>query len=128
LLNRLSLVEISTEVGDNVHKIFQTLNSAGVKLKQVDLLRNHFFMLLPTHGDELYTEVWRDMELRLGEAQLDRFFWAELVRTDSRVSKTDVYAAMQRKLEPLAHDESAVERELRRLNEDSHDYLAIISP
>ena len=128
LLSRLSLVEITTETGDNVHRIFQTLNSAGVKLKQVDLLRNHFFMLLPTRGEDLYVEVWRDMELRLGEAQLDRFFWAELVRTDARVSRTDVYAAMQRKLEPISHNESSVEHELRRLNVDSHDYLAIVAP
>jgi hypothetical protein len=128
LLSRLTLVEISTEPGDNVHRIFQTLNSAGVKLKQIDLLRNHFFMLLPTRGEKLYAELWRDMELRLGESILDRFFWAQLVRTDPRVSRTDVYAAMQRRLEPIATDEAAVESELRSLNQDSHSYLALVQP
>ena len=126
LLSRLTLVEITTEAGDSVHRIFQTLNSAGVKLKQVDLLRNHFFMLLPTRGEILYNEVWRDMELRLGEKQLDKFFWADLVRHDARVSRTDVYAAMQRRLEPIAHDEAAVENRLRQLNRDSVLFQAIL--
>ena len=83
-------------------------------------------MLLPSRGEQLYTEVWRDMELRLGEAQLDRFFWAQLVRHDARVSRTDVYAAMQRRLDPIAHSEADVEQELHRLNIDSFDYQRIV--
>jgi hypothetical protein len=128
LLTRMTLVEITTELGDNVHRIFQTLNSAGVKLKQVDLLRNHFFMLLPTRGETLYSEVWREMELRLGENQLDRFFWADLVRGDPRVSRSDVYASMQVRLDPISRDEAAVEAELRRLDADSCRYLALVEP
>ena len=127
LLSRLTLVEITTQAGDNVHRIFQTLNSAGVKLKQVDLLRNHFFMLLPNTGERLYIELWRDMELRLGERQLDRFFWAELVRRDARVSRTDVYAAMQRRLQPIERSEADVELYLRELNRDSHQYREIVA-
>ena len=57
IVARLSVVDITAEGGDNVHRIFQTLNSSGVRLDQVDLLRNHFFMLLPTAGDEVFATI-----------------------------------------------------------------------
>lgn len=131
LLTRLSLVEITTEAGDNVHRVFQTLNSSGVLLRQIDLLRNHFFMLLPTHGDRVYHDVWRDMELRLGEATLDRFMWASLVAFDQRVSRKSVFITMQKKLEGTSGgwpSESDVEAVLIGLNEDSREYLKLIQP
>lgn len=122
---RLTLVEIVTQNGDSVHQIFQTLNHAGVKLKQVDLLRNHFFMLLPTRGEELYAKVWRPMELRLGETALDRFFWANLVRRDARVTRNDVYAAMQRRLDKVAKTEDGVASVLLEYSSDLDAYAAI---
>jgi Protein of unknown function DUF262/Protein of unknown function (DUF1524) len=127
MLGRFALVEIDTEAGDNVHRIFQTLNSAGVKLTQVDLLRNHFFMLLPTRGEELYSTLWRQMELALGEGALDKYFWAELVRGDQRVSRQDVYAAMQRRLAGMT-SEASVADELVRLERDSREYAKILEP
>ena len=130
ILRRLSLVEILTEQGDNVHRVFQTLNSSGVMLKQVDLLRNHFFMLLPTHGDDLYRAVWRDMELRLGETAMDKFFWASLVPFDTRVARKTVFSTMQTRLarEGIEGSEERVETALRQLDRDSAEYLKLIEP
>lgn len=130
VLSRFNLVEIRTEQGDNVHRVFQTLNSSGVMLKQLDLLRNHFFMLLPTRADELYRSVWRDMELRLGESTLDKFFWASLVRYDTRVSRKTVFATMQARLarDRIESSEERVEKVLRRLNDDSVEYLKLVEP
>ncbi|WP_299520508.1 DUF262 domain-containing protein [uncultured Serinicoccus sp.] len=130
LLRRLTLIEVKTERGDNVHRVFQTLNSSGVRLKQVDLLRNHFFMLLPTNGEQLYLEVWRDMELRLGESAMDSYFWASLVPHDRRVSRKTVFSTMQDRLERdgTDRDESKVEAVLRELNQDSVQYLSLIDP
>ncbi|KZM78445.1 DUF262 domain-containing protein [Cellulosimicrobium sp. I38E] len=125
IIQRLTLVQIVTEPGDSVHQIFQTLNHAGVKLKQVDLLRNHFFMLLPTRGEQLYAKVWRRMELRIGESALDRFFWANLVRRDARVTRNDVYTAMQRRLDKVAKDEDAVASILLEFSEDLEAYAAL---
>jgi len=130
LLSRLSLVEIQTESGDNVHRVFQTLNSSGVLLKQIDLLRNHFFMLLPSRAEELYRGVWREMELRLGEATLDRFMWASLVPFDQRVSRKTVFVTMERLLDRTGggRSEDTVEDLLRSLNKDSKQYLKLLQP
>ena len=42
-------------------------------LGQVDLLRNAFFMILPTKADEVYREIWQPMEKRLGNDELELF-------------------------------------------------------
>lgn len=130
ILGRLSLVDIRTQPGDNVHRVFQTLNSGGVSLKQVDLLRNHFFMLLPSRAERLYQEVWRDMELRLGESTMDKFFWASLVSQDPRVSRKTVFSTMQERLarDGIEFNEDRVESILRQLNEDSKQYLKLTEP
>jgi hypothetical protein len=43
--------------GDNVHRIFQSLNATGVNLTQADLLRNLIFMLLPMRAATVYEDV-----------------------------------------------------------------------
>jgi uncharacterized protein with ParB-like and HNH nuclease domain len=43
----LSIVEITSERGDNVYRIFESLNNTGLQLSQADLLRNYVFMRLP---------------------------------------------------------------------------------
>jgi uncharacterized protein with ParB-like and HNH nuclease domain len=48
LVGQLSVVDITADPDDNVHRIFESLNATGVELDQGDLLRNYIFMLLPT--------------------------------------------------------------------------------
>ncbi|MFI7670997.1 DUF262 domain-containing protein [Nocardia sp. NPDC049526] len=43
VVSGLSVVSISAHPGDNVHRIFQSLNNTGLKLTQGDLLRNYLF-------------------------------------------------------------------------------------
>ncbi|MET8437469.1 DUF262 domain-containing protein [Streptomyces sp900116325] len=54
ITSRLTLVAVTAERGDNVHRIFESLNNTGLKLSQADLLRNFLFMRLPTHGEDVY--------------------------------------------------------------------------
>jgi len=63
---RMAIVEIITEPGDNAHRIFQSLNGTGVDLNQADLLRNHIFMLLPIRAELVYEQIWRPMEALVG--------------------------------------------------------------
>ena len=51
VVERLEIVLIHTQQGDNAHRIFQSLNGTGVRLNQADLLRNYLFMLLPTRAE-----------------------------------------------------------------------------
>lgn len=115
---RLEVVQILSGPDDNAHRIFQTLNSTGKELKAVDLLRNHFFMLLPTRVDQAYDGHWRPIELLLGE-QFAQFLWTDIVTRrglESTPNETQrIYAEWQRILDPMAGSEERVLEELREL-------------
>ena len=51
ILVALSAVWVTLEHDDNAHRVFQTLNAGGKPLRQSDLVRNYFFLLLGTEGD-----------------------------------------------------------------------------
>ena len=53
--------EITAERGDNVYRIFESINNTGVGLSQSDLLRNYVFMLLPGRGERVYEQLWLPM-------------------------------------------------------------------
>src|SRR5439155_12975395 len=70
IVERLAVVDITTEEDDNPHRIFESLNATGMSLTQAELLRNFLFMLLPTRGQVVYDQVWYPMEKALGEEHL----------------------------------------------------------
>jgi uncharacterized protein with ParB-like and HNH nuclease domain len=71
VVERLEIVELTTQSGDNAHRIFQSLNGTGVPLNQADLLRNYLFMLLPSRAGQVYESVWRPMEELIGVENLE---------------------------------------------------------
>lgn len=126
---RLEVVQILTGAGDNAHRIFQTLNSTGKELTAVDLLRNHFFMLLPTQLDVAYATYWRVIELRLREA-FAMFIWTDLVSRsglEGVPNQTErIYAEWQAILDPLAGSEPEVLEVLSDLESRSTVYSSLI--
>src|SRR5919202_1041525 len=59
ILERLVLVNITTDDSDNPYLIFESLNNKGEELTQADLVRNYIFMKLPTEErDEIYNNEW----------------------------------------------------------------------
>lgn len=126
---RLEVVQILTGGGDNAHRIFQTLNSTGKELTAVDLLRNHFFMLLPTNLDAAYDDEWMPMEQRL-QASFTTFLWIDLVTRpglEGVPNKPDrIYGEWQSLLEPIAGDEAAVMAALRELGSRSLSYIRVL--
>jgi alkylated DNA nucleotide flippase Atl1 len=127
-LESLEIVEITTQHGDNVHRIFQSLNGTGVRLSQADLLRNHLFMLLPTRGNEVYADVWQPMEAEIDVANLEGLARLDLLRRGSMVSRDKVYEEQARLLTPLAGDETAVEDRIRDLALRASFYKRLIDP
>ena len=116
-----------------MHRIFQTLNTAGVRLDQVDLIRNHLFMALPERGEALYESVWEPMELSEAVPRLLGDFLADdarVHRDESQQVVTDqtVYAHFQRRLEPIEGDEDAIEAELRSLSDRHRLYGGVLAP
>jgi len=131
IVTRLAVVEITASGSDSVHRIFQTLNSSGVRLEQVDLLRNHFFMLLPTQGDAIYASHWLPMERDLGQSGLDDFFFTDLVRrkgNSERYARHDVYPSYQEELEPIENNEQSVIYEIEAISARAEVYRQIGTP
>ena len=129
LKDLLSIVEITAESGDNVYRIFESINNTGVGLSQSDLLRNYVFMLLPKRGERVYQELWLPMQQQLGPKNLELLVWLDLVvRGQSKAKQRDVYRGQQKRLEPLAGDEEALHHEIAQLARRGSRLLRILEP
>ncbi|MEV0330770.1 DUF262 domain-containing protein [Micromonospora echinospora] len=111
----LALVAITAQPGDNVYRIFESLNNTGLQLTQADLLRNYLFMRLPTRGQTVYESLWLPLQQRLTSTELVLLFWLDLVQRNPKVKQTDTYSTQQVRLEKL-HTEADVEAEVRRFS------------
>ncbi|MFE7773734.1 DUF262 domain-containing protein [Streptomyces sp. NPDC057445] len=129
LKDLLSIVEITAEPGDNVYRIFESINNTGVGLSQSDLLRNYVFMLLPKRGERIYQELWLPMQQSLGPKNLELLVWLDLVvRGHYKTKQSEIYREQQKRLQPLAGDEDALQREIEQLAERAGRFLRIIDP
>ncbi|MFE9825343.1 DUF262 domain-containing protein [Streptomyces sp. NPDC005791] len=125
----LSIVEITAESGDNVYRIFESINNTGVGLSQSDLLRNYVFMLLPQRGERVYQELWLPMQQSLGPKNLELLVWLDLVvRGHNKTKQSEIYREQQKRLQPLAGDEEALQREITQLSERAQRFLRIVEP
>ena len=128
VVERLEIVLIHTQQGDNAHRIFQSLNGTGVRLNQADLLRNYLFMLLPTRADSVYNDVWRPMEQLIGVDNLAGLARLDLQRRGWDIAWDDVFARHQIRIEPIADDEHKVEGAIRDLALQAQYYKRLIDP
>ncbi|MBM0236528.1 DUF262 domain-containing protein [Micromonospora sp. ATA32] len=115
VVSGLALVSVTAQPGDNVHRIFESLNNTGLKLTQADLLRNYLFMRLPSRGETVYRSLWLPLQKQLESAELELLFWLDLVHRDPRVKQTDVYSAQQARLNRLRSEEE-IEAEVQRFS------------
>jgi uncharacterized protein with ParB-like and HNH nuclease domain/predicted transport protein len=101
-LAKLVVVDIAlSRDQDNPQLIFESMNSTGKELSQVDLIRNFILMgLEPTLQTRLYEEYWRPMEQDFGQeaygTQFDSFMRHYLtVRTGDIPREREVYEAFK---------------------------------
>ena len=128
IVSKLSIIDITAQHDDNVYRIFESLNATGVGLTQADLLRNYLFMLLPSRGNAVYKEVWLPMQETLGVENLEGLARVDLRRRGTDVREDEVYRTQQARLEPLAHDEAAIEAEIRDLAIRANHYSKLLEP
>ncbi|GGT81055.1 GmrSD restriction endonuclease domain-containing protein [Streptomyces lateritius] len=129
LRDYLSIVSITAAEGDNVYRIFESINNTGVGLSQSDLLRNYLFMCLPTRGEAVYRNLWLPMQDLLGPANLELLVWLDLVvGGNNRAKQSEIYRDQKRRLEPLSTDEAALEAEITRLSLRAHRLMRILEP
>ncbi|WP_053758419.1 GmrSD restriction endonuclease domain-containing protein [Streptomyces sp. AS58] len=116
ITSRLTLVAVTAERADNVHRIFESLNNTGLKLSQADLLRNYLFMRLPTRGERIYETYWLPLQDSLSNDELEQLMWLQLVLDgDDRVRRQDLYAAQQQRFERGEVSEAEIEAYIREL-------------
>lgn len=113
-LGGLAFVSITARGGDNVYRIFESLNNTGMKLTQGDLLRNYVFMRLGTRGEEAYSTWWLPMQDRLSTSDLEALFWMVQIVDDSEVKQGDIYSAQRDRMDKLSAEE--VFAEVRRFS------------
>lgn len=101
ILNGLALVSVTLEEKDNPYRVFESLNATGLRLNQVDLLRNYYFMRLDAQVAEVaYRETWLPMQNELGQ-DLEAFAHDYVTKTGEFVRRGDVYKAAKRRLDGL---------------------------
>lgn len=118
----LELVTISDVTPENAYQVFRTINGSGLKLGQVDLLRNAFFMLLPTKADMVYREIWKPMEHRLGSDELELFFHTEILRLGRNVARDQVYRTQLSMLKAIESRETSIQGLLVQVGEHAQTY------
>lgn len=130
ITSRLTLVSVTAERGDNVHRIFESLNNTGLKLSQADLLRNHLFMRLPTRGEHVYETYWLPLQGSLANDELEQLMWLQLVLDgDDRVRRQDLYAAQQRRFESEGTTgEAEIEAYVRELHRRAAHLRRVLHP
>jgi alkylated DNA nucleotide flippase Atl1 len=109
----LALVSITAEPGDNVHRIFESLNNTGLRLTQGDLLRNYLFMRLPTRGEDVYQLIWLPLQESLSAEDLELLFWIDLIESNETTPQSETYAGQQARLDRIPTEDGIV-GELKR--------------
>ncbi|GGN36430.1 hypothetical protein GCM10012285_10170 [Streptomyces kronopolitis] len=129
LTSRLTLVAVTAERGDNVHRIFESLNNTGLKLSQADLLRNYLFMRLPTLGEHIYETYWLPLQNSLSNDELEQLMWLQLVLGgDDRVRRQDLYASQQQHFERREISEAEIEAYIRELHHRGALFRRLLHP
>jgi alkylated DNA nucleotide flippase Atl1 len=129
ITSRLTLVSVTAERSDNVHRIFESLNNTGLKLSQADLLRNYLFMRLPTRGAHVYETYWLPLQDSLGNDDLEQLMWLQLVLDgDDRVRRQDLYSAQQHRFERRGASEAEIEAYIKELHRRSTPFRRLIHP
>ena len=127
LLDEVEVVSITLGDQDNEYRIFESLNWKGAPLSQADLLRNYFFMRIPTNEQQsLYDNVWLPMQAMLDSNSLADFFRYQYMSTGRFVREKDIYLKWREDLERLESDGLAAK--MRELAGYARYYRRLIDP
>lgn len=108
LLERLLLVNITSDDNDNPYLIFESLNNKGEELTQADLVRNYIFMKLPHEEmQEVYENEWLPFEesfkRSLGQKEyaneLTSAFWFYLRKDGEAINQKEVYKVIKKRFD-----------------------------
>jgi len=123
ITTNLSMVSIILGQEDDPYLVFESLNAKGRPLTQADLIRNYFFMKIPSHEQEaVYACYWKPMQEALKE-DLTEYIRHYLMKDGIIVKQGDIYRVLKERIlegNPLKH--------LQALAQFSHYYQKILNP
>jgi uncharacterized protein with ParB-like and HNH nuclease domain len=129
ILNKLLLVNITSDDKDNPYLIFESLNNKGLDLTQSDLIRNYIFMQFRAEErEDIYQNEWLPLEQKfkshnlssLGEElkEFTQSFWFYLRKDGVSIAEKEIYKHMK-----IRFDKSTDKRQqLRELIQFSSYY------
>lgn len=125
---QLELVSIADVPPESAYQIFATLNSKGMPLSQVDLVRNAIFMLMPDQGKKAHKEFWVPMEHILGRDALQQYLHTWVIRSGHNVPVKEIYSSAMRELSKPGFKEQDVRKALKQIYTSAWSYRLISSP
>jgi hypothetical protein len=124
-----TVIEVNDEL--DAFTVFETLNSRGVKLAPIDLLKNYLFSVVnksPSSSHELETrrleEQWHKIVDTIGDANLTDFLRVHWNSKNTRVRESGLFKAVRQVID----DRGKVFDLVRNLDADSAVFAAFIDP
>ena len=113
----------------NAYKVFETLNSRGVRLSTTDLLKNYLFSILhkdgQTDGDlDAMEERWQTIVGRLGEENFPDFLRVHWISRNGLVRQVELYKTIRVQIS----NREGVFKLLQGLDDDLDTYLSMLYP
>jgi hypothetical protein len=131
ILERLILVNITSDDKDNPYLIFESLNYKGQELTQADLVRNYIFMQLPRERrEEIYQNKWLPLQDKFKAnmapkeyaGELTTAFWFYLRKDGRSVGEKEVYKEIKNLFDRAKNDS---ERKLEELVQFANYYQCL---
>jgi uncharacterized protein with ParB-like and HNH nuclease domain len=126
-LQRLRFTVLRLDRDKEPQKIFETLNSTGLRLQQSDLVKNYIFMRDIERQEELYRNYWLDIEANITADHLDSFVKNYLIiKNGDEIKIEEVYSQFK-----LFHEQNKSmtnDELLNDLNHYSKYYKKIVFP
>lgn len=122
-----TVITVSDEL--NAYKVFETLNSRGVRLSSTDLLKNYLFSILDknqenTHELRNLEERWENIVNRLQSEKFPDFLRIHWNSRNKFTRHTELFKVIRNNI----RDRAAVFALLRGMEEDLDVYLSLSSP
>ena len=74
LLNRCFLVSVSTDSQASAFRVFSVMNSRGLDLLPIDIIKSEIIGEIPENEQQKYTEKWEDLENEAGREGFNEVF------------------------------------------------------
>lgn len=99
--DRLKLIDITLEAGDDANATFSRLNASGVPLDLVDLVRNEVFSKFGPNdsqkANKFYLQNWQPFEKSIPDGHINSFFPVyAYIAMRGKVTKAAAFAGLQK--------------------------------